>query len=73
MIPYIHKYIYHFEIVKSLPLVLFLDDEITARYNMLQSLSVSDLEDSLEHNIHCTQEMQAQIVAKMSKLQEDPT
>ena len=30
-------------------------DKITTMYNVLQSLSVSDLEDSLEHNIHCIQ------------------
>ena len=45
-------------------------DEITARYSMLQSLSVSDLEDSLEHNIYHFQVMWAQIAPKMSKLQE---
>ena len=39
---------------------------------MLQSLSESDLEHSLEHSICHTQAMQVQIVAKMIKLQEDP-
>ena len=48
-------------------------DEITARYSVLQSLSTSDLEDSLEHNICHTHAMQAPIMAKMSKLQEEPT
>ena len=47
-------------------------DDITTRYSMLQSLSVSDLEDSLEHNIHCTQALQAQIAVEMIKLQEEP-
>ena len=42
--------------------------EITARYNVLQSLSVSDLEDSLECNICCTQAMWAQTAAEISKL-----
>ena len=37
-----------------------------------QSLSVSDLEDSLEHNICHTQAMQAQIAVEMTKLQEEP-
>ena len=40
---------------------------------MLQSLSASNLEDSPEHNICCTWAMQAQIVAEMSKPQEEPT
>ena len=38
-----------------------------------QSLSASDLEDSLEYNIHYTQAMWAQIAAEISKLQEEPT
>ena len=42
-------------------------------YSMLQSLSASDLEDRLERNICHTQAMWPQIVAEMSKLQEDPT
>ena len=46
-------------------------DEITTMYSMLQSLSVSGLEDSLEPNICRTQAMQAQIAAKMSKLWEE--
>ena len=40
---------------------------------MLQFLSVSDLEDSVEHNMCHTQAMWAQIAAKISKLQEKPT
>ena len=40
---------------------------------MLQSLSASDLEDSLEQNICHTQAVWAQIAHEMSKLQEDPT
>ena len=47
-------------------------DEIIARHSMLQSLSMSDLEDSLEWNICCTQAMQAQIANEMSKIQEEP-
>ena len=34
---------------------------------------MSDLEDSLEHNIHLTQAMWDHIAAEMSKLQEGPT
>ena len=37
------------------------------------NLSVSDLEDSLEHNICSTQAMWTQTTAEMSNLQEDPT
>ena len=48
-------------------------DEITTRYSMLQSLSVSDVEDSLEGKIYHTQGMQVQIAAEMSKLQEEPS
>ena len=33
-------------------------DNITVRYNMLQSLYATDLEDSLAWNIWCTQAMQ---------------
>ena len=47
-------------------------DNITARYSMLQSLSVSGLEDSLDQNIHHTQAMQAQIAHAMSRLGEEP-
>ena len=47
-------------------------DDITARYSMPQSLSASDLEDSLECYICCTQAMLAQIAAEMSKIKEDP-
>ena len=48
-------------------------DTITARYSMLQSLSMSDLEDSLEQSACHAQAIQAQIAVKMSKLQEEPT
>ena len=34
---------------------------------------MSDLEDSLERNIHCTQVMQVQIAHEMSKKQEETT
>ena len=47
-------------------------DNITARYNMLHSLSASDLEDSLAWNIHCTQAMWAQI-AHAIRLEDEPT
>ena len=48
-------------------------DKVTARYSVHQSLSVSDMEDSLECNICHIQVMQVQIVAKMRMLQEEPT
>ena len=48
-------------------------DEIIERHSMLQSLSTSDLEDSLERNICHTQAMQAQIAHEMSKIQGEPT
>ena len=47
-------------------------DNIMARYSVLQSLSRSDLEDSLDRNIHQTQAMWAQIAHAMSRL-EEPT
>ena len=47
-------------------------DEIIPHYSMPWSLSVSDLEDSLEQNICHTQAMQAKIAAEMCKLHEDP-
>ena len=47
-------------------------DEIIARHSMLQSLSNSDLEDSLERNICHAQAMQAQVSHEMSKIQEEP-
>ena len=47
-------------------------DEITSRYSMLHSLSVSDLKDNLEHNICHIQVMPAQIPGEMSKLQKEP-
>ena len=46
-------------------------DETTARHRMLESLSASDLEDSLERNIHHTLAMWVQIAHEM--IQEDPT
>ena len=48
-------------------------NEIIARHIVLQSLAVSDLEDSLERNICHTQAMQVQIAHEMSKIQEEPT
>ena len=48
-------------------------DDIIARQSMLQSLSTSGLEDSLERNIHHTQAMWVQIAHEMSKIQEEPT
>ena len=48
-------------------------DNITARYSVLQSLSASDLEDSLDRNICQTQAIQAQIAHAMSRLEEEPT
>ena len=47
-------------------------DNITARYSMLHSLSISDMEDSLAQNIHCTQAMWAQIAHAMSRLDDEP-
>ena len=40
---------------------------------MLHALSASDLEDSLDWNICCTQAMQAQIAHAVSRLEEEPT
>ena len=48
-------------------------DNIRARYSMLHSLSTSDLEDSLDQNIHHTQAMWAQIAHAMSRIEEEPT
>ena len=48
-------------------------DEIIARNSMFQSLSASDLVDSLERNICFNQAMQAQIAQEMRKIQEEPT
>ena len=45
---------------------------ITASFSALQSLSMSDLEDSLDKNIHQTQAMQAQIANAMSQIEEEP-
>ena len=47
-------------------------DNITVRYSVLQSLSVSDLKDSLDRNIHHTQATWAQIAQVMSRLEEEP-
>ena len=48
-------------------------DNITVRYGVLQSLSASNLEDSLDQNIYWTQAMQAQIAHVMSRVEEEPT
>ena len=47
-------------------------DNIMVRYCVLQSLSASHLEDSLERNICQTQAMWAQIAHAMSQLEEEP-
>ena len=47
-------------------------DKIAARCSALQSLSVSELEDSLKQNMCYTQTMGVHIAAEMSKLQEEP-
>ena len=47
-------------------------DNIMARFSVLQSLSASDLEDSLDRNIHWTQAMWAQIANAMSRMEEEP-
>ena len=47
-------------------------DNIMVRYSVLQSLSASNLEDSLDWNIHWTQAMQAQIANAMSWIEEEP-
>ena len=41
-------------------------DNISVRFSVLQFLSVSDLEDSLDRNIHRTQVMGAQVADAMS-------
>ena len=46
--------------------------EIGARYSVTQSLSASDLEDSLRWNKCHTQAMQVQAGKQLSKLQEKP-
>ena len=43
-----------------------------ARFSVLQSLSTSNLQDSLDRNIHQTQAMQAQIANAMSQIEEEP-
>ena len=48
-------------------------DQIIARHSMLQSLSMSHLEDSLERNICHTQAMQAKITHVMNKICKEPT
>ena len=48
-------------------------DEIIARHGLLQSLSTSNLEDSLERNICLTQAGCMQIAHDMSKIWEEPT
>ena len=47
-------------------------DNIMVRFSVLQSLSASDLEDSLDRNICQTQAMQAQIANAMSRIEEKP-
>ena len=47
-------------------------DNITARYSVLQSLSMSSLEDSLDRNICHTQAMWVQIAYPVSRLEEEP-
>ena len=47
-------------------------DGIIAGHSVFQSLSTSDLEDSLERNICHTQAMWVQIAHEMSKTQEEP-
>ena len=42
------------------------------RFSVLQSLSTSDLEDSLDRNICQTQAMQTQIANAMNRIEEDP-
>ena len=44
-------------------------DNITVRFSVLQLLSVSNLEDSLDRNICQTQAMQAQIANAMSRIE----
>ena len=48
-------------------------DNIMARFSVLQSLSASNLEDSLDRNICWTQAMQAQIANAMNRIEEEPT
>ena len=48
-------------------------DNITVRYSILQSLSMSDLEDSHDQNICHTLAVWAQIAQAMSRLEEEPT
>ena len=48
-------------------------DEISARYSILHSLSVSELEDSLEWNKCYAKVMQAQTAEQLSNLQKEPT
>ena len=47
-------------------------DDITVRFSVLQSISTSNLEDSLDRNICQTQAMWAQIANAMSRI-EEPT
>ena len=47
-------------------------NNIMARFSVLQSLSVSDLEDSLDRNICQTRAMWAQIANTMSQIEEEP-
>ena len=47
-------------------------NNITVRFSVLQSLSMSDLEDSLDRNICQTQATQAQIANAISQIEEEP-
>ena len=47
-------------------------DNITVRFSVLQSLYMSDLEDSLDRNICRTQAMWAQIADVMGRIEEEP-
>ena len=47
-------------------------DDITGRFSVLQSVSASNLEDSLNRNICWTQAMQAQIANAMNRIEEEP-
>ena len=48
-------------------------DNIMVRFSVLQSLSASNLEDSLDRNICQTQAMWAQLANAMSRIEEEPT
>ena len=48
-------------------------DGIIARHSIFQSLTASNLEDSLERNMCHTQTMWTQVAHEMSKIKEEPT